>query len=200
LCRAHLNLPVSALDEEELRAWFDILHEKFSVELLNSKEILVDWPGLDEMSEKVAELIESEAEGNGKQYNRIILGGFGQGAAMALYAGLKFPHKLGGIISYSGYLPVDGTKLYELSAEIKNLPILAIHGRLDSAIPLDFAKKSYETLSKLEKLGGVKLELREDWLGKHDLSTEQMYNVQQWINSKIIKQLPPLDKKLDTTH
>lgn len=38
--------------------------------------------------------------------DRIILGGFSQGGALALYSALTYPEKLGGVIGLSCWLPL----------------------------------------------------------------------------------------------
>ena len=53
----------------------------------------------------VEQLIESEIS-DGIKSERIILGGFSQGAAISLVTGLKTKYKLGGIVCLSGYLPI----------------------------------------------------------------------------------------------
>jgi phospholipase/carboxylesterase len=40
--------------------------------------------------------------------NRIVLGGFSQGAALAAYAGLRYPRPLGGLVLLSGWLAGGG--------------------------------------------------------------------------------------------
>lgn len=40
--------------------------------------------------------------------SRIILGGFGQGGALALYSSVNYKHRLGGVISFSGFAPCVG--------------------------------------------------------------------------------------------
>eukprot|EP01083_Nonionella_stella_P192712 712185_1 len=58
----------------------------------------------DDSLKLINELIDIEINKKGIDPSRIILGGFSQGAAMAIYCGLKYGVRLGGIISLSGYL------------------------------------------------------------------------------------------------
>jgi predicted esterase len=51
----------------------------------------------------VTELIDNEAKLVGGA-DRILIGGFSQGAAMSLHAGLRYPQKLAGIVACSGYV------------------------------------------------------------------------------------------------
>ena len=36
---------------------------------------------------------------------KVVLGGFSQGAAMTMYVGLQYPQRLAGLVALSGYLP-----------------------------------------------------------------------------------------------
>lgn len=50
-------------------------------------------------------MIQSEIQA-GISANRILIGGFSQGGALALYSALTFPQKLAGVISLSCWLPL----------------------------------------------------------------------------------------------
>ena len=53
----------------------------------------------------VHEIIEIE-EKAGTPTSRIILGGFSQGGALAIYSALTYPRQLGGLLCLSGYAPL----------------------------------------------------------------------------------------------
>ncbi len=74
--------------------------------------------------------------------DKTILGGFSQGGAMALDVGLDLP--LGGLMSLSGYWHPD--ILPDRLASPK--PVLMIHGRQDSVVPLEAAKAARQELEK----------------------------------------------------
>lgn len=50
-------------------------------------------------------MIDSEIKG-GIPASRIVIGGFSQGGALALYSALKFPQKLAGVVALSCWLPL----------------------------------------------------------------------------------------------
>ena len=50
----------------------------------------------------VHQLLEAE-EQSGTPTNRIVLGGFSQGGALAIYSALTYPRQLGGLLCLSGY-------------------------------------------------------------------------------------------------
>lgn len=51
---------------------------------------------------------------NGIRSDRIVIGGFSQGAAISLLTGLRSEHRLAGVVSYSGFLGM-GNKTKEVS-------------------------------------------------------------------------------------
>jgi phospholipase/carboxylesterase len=63
---------------------------------------------------------------------RLALAGFSQGAATALYAGLRRQTQIAGIVAFSGALP-GGERL---RSEIRSKPpVLLVHGVADNAVP-----------------------------------------------------------------
>ena len=75
--------------------------------------------------------------------NRIVLGGFSQGGAVSLLAGLTCPEKLGAIFSLSGYL-LMASKLKDMIAEKgnanKDTKIFMGHGDADEVVRYDWGK------------------------------------------------------------
>ena len=71
--------------------------------------------------------------------NNLYVGGYGEGAAMALHVASGFEETLGGIISLSGF-KFQETKTHEAN---KNTPILLMHGTKDEYFPFQAAKDSY---------------------------------------------------------
>lgn len=84
-------------------AWFDILVSDHSQRTRDGTE---DESGMNESLEDVRALIKRELE-LGIPPERIVVGGFSQGAGMALLAGLTGKDKVGGLVSLSGYLPLQ---------------------------------------------------------------------------------------------
>jgi phospholipase/carboxylesterase len=82
---------------------------------------------------------------DGLPYERLVLGGFSQGCAMAyalaLYRGRRRPDAL---LAMSGFIPrVDG---YELDLEPPFPRIAIVHGAFDQMIPLQWGRAARETL------------------------------------------------------
>jgi phospholipase/carboxylesterase len=82
---------------------------------------------------------------DGLPYDRIVLGGFSQGCAMAyalgLFRGRPRPHAL---LAMSGFMPkVEG---YELDLEPPFPHIAILHGTLDDMIPVQWGQAARDTL------------------------------------------------------
>jgi phospholipase/carboxylesterase len=88
--------PVTINNGYVMRAWFDI----YSMQI----DQRIDVAGIADSVKRVEQLIQDEQNKN-ISAERIIIGGFSQGAVIALTAGLGYSKKLGGIIALSGYLP-----------------------------------------------------------------------------------------------
>lgn len=115
------------------RAWYDVAAPD-----LTQRE---DEAGLQDSSELVRGFIAAEIE-RGIPSRRIVLAGFSQGGAIALFAGLRFAEPLAGILALSSYLPVPSRLAGEASTANKDTPILMAHGLLDPIIPVRQGKTS----------------------------------------------------------
>ncbi len=92
-------------------------------------------------------LIQKEIDA-GIPADRIVLGGFSQGGAMSIFAGLTAPVKLAGIVALSAYLLLS-VKFKDLVPKPefnKETPIFMAHGDEDPLIRPDLGKMSHDTL------------------------------------------------------
>lgn len=144
VCRFMLpNAPVreiSAHPSYPLRAWYDVRSDK-----IDDNE---DRLGIRETAAKIHLLIK-EVEKAGIPRNRIFLGGFSQGAASALYAGLREEEPIAGIIALSGYLPLAGSLFAEITDAGRQTPVFMAHGLFDSVISPLTAQRSAQVIKEL---------------------------------------------------
>jgi phospholipase/carboxylesterase len=94
--------------------------------------------------------LDSLLEEHGISHDRLVLGGFSQGAVMAYALGLgrgrPRPER---IVALSGFVPtVEGFELEEANA--RGLPVAIGHGSYDPVIPVEFGR---EARARLEELG-----------------------------------------------
>ena len=79
-----------------------------------------------------------------------VLGGFSQGCLMSIEVGLRYPHRLAGIVGISGYVSSPEKLLRELSPVARHQRLLMTHGTLDPIVP--FARTKQQ-VGKLQAAG-----------------------------------------------
>lgn len=115
-------------------AWFD----------LRPLDQPKDELGIASASEAISSIIQSEID-SGLPSKRIILGGFSQGGAIALYSALTTPFKLGGILALSTWLPLTKSIPWE-NIQQKRQKILQLHGDEDDMVSIQRAEKTAAVL------------------------------------------------------
>jgi phospholipase/carboxylesterase len=159
--------PVTLNNGYQMRAWYDILGTQ-----LERRE---DEIGLRESMREVHALIDRETA-RGVAPNRIVLGGFSQGCAMTLLAGLRYPMRLGGLVGMSGYLPLAANTAAERHDANALVPIFMAHGKRDPMIALDRAVASRESLTKL----GYAVDWHE-YPMEHSVCIEEIQALNAWL-------------------
>jgi len=101
-----------------------------------------DQQGMHTSAQAIRSLMQREVK---RGIKHIILGGFSQGGAIALYTGIRENSlPIAAMVSLSAYLP-RATKL-EQSATILKRPIFMAHGTNDPVVPIAWGKQSYHQL------------------------------------------------------
>ncbi len=128
------QLPVTACNGTLLSAWFDIYtFEKGGVE--DRRGLLNTCKGVQAI---IAELLK-----NNVPLSRIVLGGFSQGGAVALYYASHSKEAIAGAAGFSAYLPLSGEPMPSTSPRV---PIFMSHGIHDEIIPLEISQLSRDCL------------------------------------------------------
>jgi phospholipase/carboxylesterase len=104
---------------------------------------------------------------------KLIVGGFSQGALMALDSGLRTQKKLAGIIAMSGGLYEQD--LIDLSAH-KSLPVLIAHGSQDEVVPVNYARRARAVLEN----AGLDVDYAE-YPMSHQVAMEEAQQVKAFI-------------------
>src|SRR5947207_4062334 len=94
---------------------------------------------------------------NGFPSAETVLGGFSQGCLMSIEVGLRYPHRLAGIIGISGYVCNPEKLVKELSPVAKDQRLLLTHGVMDPMIPFAVVRGQVEFL----KSAGLDIEWHE---------------------------------------
>jgi phospholipase/carboxylesterase len=88
---------------------------------------------------------------------QITLGGFSQGCLMTIDVGLRYPHKLAGLVGISGWVFELEKLLREVPPAAKLQRLLVTHGEFDTLIPVAKVREQIKTL----KAAGFNAEWRE---------------------------------------
>nr|CRZ23568.1 BMA-ATH-1, isoform a [Brugia malayi] len=114
----------------QMPAWYDLYGLTPSAE--------EDEEGINESTMILHSMIDAEID-SGIPSERIMVGGFSMGGALALYAGLIYDKPLAGIIGLSSFL-VQRTKLPGNHTANKDVQIFMGHGGQDFLVPLSFGE------------------------------------------------------------
>jgi phospholipase/carboxylesterase len=159
--------PVTINGGHRMRAWYDVLGAQ-----LDKRE---DETGLRATMRQVQQLIDREVA-RGVPARRIVLGGFSQGCAMTLLAGLRYPQRLAGLLGMSGYLPLAASTAADRHAANADVPVFLAHGQRDGVIGLDRAVASRDALAKL----GYRVDWHE-YPMEHSVCMEEVEAINAWL-------------------
>ena len=88
---------------------------------------------------------------------QITLGGFSQGCLMTIDVGLRYPHKLAGLVGISGWVFEIEKLVKELSSVARQQRLLVTHGSFDPIIPFEPVRGQAKEL----QAAGLNVEWRE---------------------------------------
>ncbi|KAI1157702.1 phospholipase/Carboxylesterase [Nemania serpens] len=179
------RIPITAAEGMPMPGWFDIAALNGGIDDIRSRQ---DEPGLLRTRDYVSSLIQAEIDA-GIPANRIVVGGFSQGGAMALLSGLTAKVKLGGIVGLSCWLPLDSKfpSLLQESDLNHETPIFMAHGTADHVVPMPLGQLSYEALKTHNFPVTIKL-----FPGMaHSACEQELEEVENFLHSH----LPPQEEK-----
>ena len=159
--------PVTINNGVKMRAWYDITAAD-----LNNR---ADLAGVKQSQLQVEALIAREVE-RGIRSARIVLAGFSQGGAVALYTGLRHAQRLAGIMALSTYLIGADALAIEAASVNRGVPIFMAHGTADPIVRFDWGNASRRAL--IEAGYGV------DWQTygiEHSVCMEEIDAVSAWL-------------------
>ena len=119
--------------------------------------------------------------------SRIVVGGFSQGGAMAIYAGLQYDGTLAGLCVMSGYLPKEDG--FAVTSAAKATPVAHFHGTDDPVVKIEWARK---TVDIVKARGVATYEMNEYYPLGHGASMELFTDVIKWLERVL-----PADAKKD---
>lgn len=132
--------PVSLNGGLPMPSWFDIYGL--------GPDSPEDEQGVKQSAQKLAQLI-SDEEKRGIPRDRIVIGGFSQGGAVALYTAFTISGpKLGGLLALSTWMPSHKTLPESIKqSENKSIKILQCHGLADPVVQFALGSRTSELLA-----------------------------------------------------
>ena len=149
-----------------MRAWYDVSG--------------FDTRGQDETrirqsAQEIARLVAQEAD-RGVLAGRVVLAGFSQGGAMALFSGLRYPETLGGIMCLSGYLPLHETLTAEATPAGRMVPVFQAHGMQDPVLPYAMGRGTADMLTA----AGYAIDWHEYPMA-HQVCGDELRDIGDWL-------------------
>lgn len=151
LASVRFYFPEAPLDLGFGRAWWPI--DMLAVQRLQFdpaalREFRQQEPeGLAAARSKLLALVKQIADGTGLPMNRIVLGGFSQGAMLACDVALRLEEAPAALVALSGTLLTEAT-WRELARRRAGLPVFQSHGRFDPILPFQAAEWLRDALTE----------------------------------------------------
>jgi phospholipase/carboxylesterase len=132
-------MPVTLNGGYVMPAWYDL----YDADLGNR----VDIAGMRQTRLLIERLITRERE-RGIAARRIVVGGFSQGGAVALYTGLRYEARLAGLAALSAYVVDAPNVATEASPANRDLPVFMAHGTADDVVRYEWGEASRRVLEE----------------------------------------------------
>lgn len=130
-------IPVTINQGYPMRAWYDIRAADFNQR--------ADLAGVRRSQAQVEALIARERQ-RGIASQRIVLAGFSQGGAIALYTGLRSEESLAGVVALSAYVIDPEALATEAQPANRQVPIFMAHGTHDPVVQFAWGERSRRVL------------------------------------------------------
>ena len=154
-----------------MRAWYDII----SLDL----ERHVPEDDLEQSRTQLEAWIEHE-RGLGIASERIVIAGFSQGGAIALYAGLQHRERIGGVLALSCYHPQLSRLGDDAEGVNRGLDVFMAHGSMDPVVPIALAEQTIQAL----RSHGYRCDWR-DYPMPHSVCAEEVRDISAWLSSTL---------------
>jgi phospholipase/carboxylesterase len=163
-------MPVTINNGYVMRAWYDV-----SFGDLEGRTKRADERGVRRSQAQIGQLIKRETDREIPSEN-IVVAGFSQGGAIALQTGLRYPHRLAGVMALSCYLPCADSLATEAASANAKTPVLIAHGTQDPVVPYAMGKNSSDMLVK----AGYAVEWH-DYPMQHSVCLEEVRDIGAWL-------------------
>ncbi|XP_065161227.1 acyl-protein thioesterase 1 [Atheta coriaria] len=171
ICPTAPTMPVTLNAGFRMPSWFDL------------KTLDVSGPedeeGILTATKSIHNMIAAEVQA-GIESKNILLGGFSQGGALALYSALTYPETLAGVAALSCWLPLH--KSFPAAMRCSDaLKVLQCHGDCDPVVPYKWGQMTASVLKTLLKSTDF-----QTYRGlMHTSSEEELHDIKKFIESNL---------------
>lgn len=170
--------PITLNNHMPMQAWYNISGLSFQ-----DRE---DRDGILQSEQAIRGIVTAQMTA-GMQAQQIYLAGFSQGAAMALFVGLRAKQSLGGIIALSGYLPLASDCMGSTHPQ---LPIFMAMGTVDPIVMPAWTQQSYSFIQSQ----GYNQVVWKEYVMEHTICMEEIHDIVQWLQVHIQQRLKQGEK------
>jgi len=163
--------PVTLNAGMRMRAWYDIRGLQLSRDQ--------DERGILHSAALVQALVRRENE-RGIPSRRIVLAGFSQGGAMAVYVATRHSERLAGLMALSAYLLFPDRLEPERSAANQSMPVFVGHGTQDPMVPMALGQDLAARLGNL----AYPVTWRQ-YPMPHAVSPEEIQDIGDWLAASL---------------
>lgn len=143
-----------------------------------SSRLEEECEGLEDSQKDVNSFIH-ELHDSGVPYDKIVVAGFSQGAALSIWAGLQTEgYAVKGIAAMSGYFLKPAK--FRLSPECRGINVLMQHGTRDSLISLDLAGETRQILEK----HNIKVDMM-TYDMDHEMNDESLNDLMKFLKAQL---------------
>ncbi|SIT69495.1 phospholipase/carboxylesterase [Ectothiorhodosinus mongolicus] len=160
--------PVTINGGMHMRAWYDF----FSLDPGAGE----DYTQVGETARQVQQWLNSLRA----DFDRLILGGFSQGGAMALLAGLSQDSVADAVFGLSTYLPDPEKAGMPLKPNLDSVPIFMAHGSFDPVIPVHYGRQTLERL----RSNNAAIQWHE-YPMQHSVCIDEIRDLGQWLGRQL---------------
>lgn len=166
--------PLTAAGGQMVPQWFDV----FEVGNPHARQ---DEDGFWASVAEISSLIDQEIA-RGIPPEKIIVGGFSQGAAVSLGVAATYKKKIGGFLIMSGFFPAKNSVASKLTEHNKQSNIFHGHGTADPVININYARSSAELF---KTLGFDNYDLKEYVGMAHSTNNQEMVAIRNFVESSL---------------
>jgi phospholipase/carboxylesterase len=141
---------------------------------------IIDADEAESSRKSLLSFIDELAEAYNIDREQVYLMGFSQGCIMSVAAALTAPGKLAGVVGMSGRLLPGILEKAAPENQLRDFPIMIVHGTEDQVLQIAYGRELKEALEKLP----LSLTYREYRMG-HSISQQSLSDISNWLRQHL---------------